>query len=108
MEEKTYQIPLDVDDILTLYEACTLLNAAHTGRGHAIVNYLPIDETYRYQLGIDINKHIATALPGGVDGYTSTLPIGHPENPFNDSAEQLRDRFKCIIDDIAKKTKELF
>ena len=106
MEEKTYYISMNFEDIKVLSDACRLLTGANTGRGHAVVNYLPIDDKDKYRLGIELNKHIATVLPGGVDGYTSTLPFGHPSNPFSDRIEKLSELFRRIIDDHDNQTTE--
>ena len=82
---KTYTLTITEEQARTLQYATDVLQRVQLGQWREIVDWLPLKRPTDYeQLHADrrtIGKILAHHMIDGIDGYGSSLSIGHPDLP---------------------------
>lgn len=101
MSETKYTVELTEDELTVVCEALNLLSKVQAGSGHAIVDHLPLRHELnagnKFTLKSRISQLMTSVLPNGVDGYTYTLPVGHPNNKSNGISDYLYKALKVRL-----------
>lgn len=95
---KMYQLTITESQARALSYACDLLQRVQLGQWEEIVDWLPlkrpIDYTKLHEDRRTIGKILSEHMVDGIDGYGSSLGIGHPDLPKDNGV--LYD-LRCVI-----------
>jgi hypothetical protein len=84
---KLYNLTITKEQAVAISFACDVLQRIQLGQWEEIVDWLPLKRPTDYeQLHADrrtIGKILAYHMIDGIDGYGSSLSIGHPDLPKN-------------------------
>lgn len=95
---KTYTLTITEKQARAISQACDLLQRVQLGQWEEIIDWLPFKKPIDYTklrddkhvIGIILSEHMVD----GVDGYGSSLGIGHPDLPYDNGV--LYD-LHCVI-----------
>lgn len=97
--KRKYLVELTEKQLQVLAQACELLGRIGLGQIREVFDYLPLKEDLDYEVYHEIQDRLTKEMPRilkeGIDGWASSLGVGHKELPeSNGIAWDLRDTFR--------------
>jgi hypothetical protein len=82
---KTYTLTITEKQARALMDACELLSRIQGGQIREAFDYLPlkkdIDWSVYHEIQDELIRRMPEILEGGIDGWSSSFGVGHPELP---------------------------
>jgi hypothetical protein len=82
---KTYTLTITEKQARALMDACELLSRIQGGQVREVFEYLPlkkgVDWEVYHQIQDELTKRMPEILKDGIDGWSSSFGVGHPELP---------------------------
>jgi hypothetical protein len=82
---KTYTLTITEKQARALMDACELLSRIQGGQVREVFEYLPlkkgVDWEVYHQIQDELTKRMPEILKDGINGWSSSFGVGHPELP---------------------------
>jgi len=82
---KTYTLTITEKQARALMDACELLSRIQGGQVREVFEYLPlkkgVDWEVYHQIQDELTKRMPEILKDGIDGWSRSFGVGHPELP---------------------------
>jgi len=82
---KTYNLQVTEEQLKVISTACELLSRIQGGQIREAFDYLPlkkgVDWEVYHQIQDELTKRMPEILKDGIDGWSSSFGVGHPELP---------------------------
>ena len=85
MTEKLYNLQITEKQLQVISTACELLSRIQGGQVREVFDHLPLrkdmDWGVYHEVKDELTKRMPEILKDGIDGYSSSFGVGHPELP---------------------------
>ena len=85
MTEKLYNLQVTEKQLQVISTACELLSRIQGGQVREVFDHLPLrkdmDWGVYHEVKDELTKRMPEILKDGIDGYSSSFGVGHPELP---------------------------